>query len=72
MSDIIEIKSLIDAQGRAWEEHKATNDAILKAKAEGKAVAELEAKLVKIGEEMDRVGELKAQIEDLQKKIGRP
>ena len=35
MSDILEIKSLIEAQGKAWEEHKKTNDELLKAKAEG-------------------------------------
>lgn len=72
MSDIAEIKSLIDKQARLWEEHKATNDDLIKAKADGKAVAEIEAKLVKIGEGLDTVGEMKAQIEDMQKKLGRP
>ena len=49
MSDIAEIKSLIDKQARLWEEHNATNDELIKAKADGKAVAEIEAKLVKNG-----------------------
>ena len=60
MTDILEIKNLIEAQGKAWDEHKKTNDALIAAKADGKGVAELEAKLVKIGEELDKVAEIKA------------
>ena len=63
MSDILEIKSLIEAQGKAWEEHKKTNDELLKAKAEGKAVADLEAKLAKVSDEMDKQAELKADFD---------
>lgn len=63
MSDILEIKSLIEAQGKAWEEHKKTNDELLKAKAEGKAVADLEAKLAKLSDEMDKLAELKADFD---------
>lgn len=48
MSDLSEIKSIIEAQGRAWDEFKSTNDALIKAKADGKAVGDLEAKLAKI------------------------
>lgn len=48
MSDIIEVKNLIEKQGQAWEEFKSTNDALIKAKADGKAVGDLEAKLAKI------------------------
>src|SRR5574337_373403 len=54
MSDILEIKSLIEAQGKAWEEHKKTNDELLKAKAEGKAVADLEAKLAELKADFDK------------------
>ena len=63
MSDILEIKKLIEAQGQAWEEHKKTNDELLKAKAEGKAVADLEAKLAKLSDEMDKLAELKADFD---------
>lgn len=63
MSDILEIKSLIEAQGKAWEEHKKTNDELLKAKAEGKAVADLDAKLAKVSDEMDKLAELKADFD---------
>jgi HK97 family phage major capsid protein len=48
MSDLSEVKNLIEAQGRAWDEFKKTNDELIKAKADGKAVGELEAKLAKI------------------------
>jgi len=72
MSEIIEIKNLIEAQGRAWEEHKKTNDELIKAKADGKAVADLEAKLAKIGDELDKTSELKAQFEEVMKKMQRP
>lgn len=63
MSDILEIKKLIEAQGQAWEEHKKTNDELLKAKAEGKAVADLEAKLSKVSDEMDKLADLKADFD---------
>lgn len=63
MSDILEIKSLIEAQGKAWEEHKKTNDELLKAKAEGKAVVDLEAKLAKVGADLDKLAELKADFD---------
>lgn len=63
MSDILEIKKLIEAQGQAWEEHKKTNDELIKAKAEGKAVADLESKLAKVSDEMDKLAELKADFD---------
>ena len=63
MSDILEIKKLIEAQGQAWEEHKKTNDELLKAKAEGKAVTDLEAKLAKLSDEMDKLAALKADFD---------
>jgi HK97 family phage major capsid protein len=64
MSDVLEIKSLIEKQGQAWEEYKKTNDALIAAKAEGKAVADLEAKLAKIGDDMDKLSETKKMLED--------
>lgn len=63
MSDIIEIKNLIEKQGQAWEEFKKTNDELVKAKADGKAVADLEAKLAKINEDMDQLAELKSEFD---------
>lgn len=72
MTDILEIKSLIEAQGKAWEEHKKTNDELLKAKAEGKAVADLEAKLAKVSDEMDKLAELKADFDKFVLESQRP
>lgn len=48
MSDLSEIKGIIEAQGVAFEEFKRTNDELVAAKASGKAVGDLEAKLAKI------------------------
>ncbi|MDZ4778266.1 MAG: phage major capsid protein [Alphaproteobacteria bacterium] len=49
-----ELKNLIEDQGRAWEEFKRTNDSILKGKAEGKVVAELEEKLGRLNSALDQ------------------
>lgn len=58
---IAQIKSLLEKQGTAWEEFKKTNNELLAAKADGKAVTDLEAKLVKLNEAMTEAGnELKA------------
>lgn len=71
-TSLVEIKKLIDDQGTAWEEFKKTNDALIKAKAEGKAVADLEAKLVTIGTQMDSYSEFKAKVEAEFTKLNRP
>jgi HK97 family phage major capsid protein len=71
MSDIIEVKKLIEQQGQAWEEFKKTNDEILKAKADGKAFGDLELKLAKISSDMDQLTELKNQIEEVMTKLQR-
>jgi HK97 family phage major capsid protein len=71
-TNLVEIKDIIEKQGRAWEEHKKTNDELIKAKADGKAVADLEAKLVKIGETMDSYADLKSQFEEVMTKMNRP
>ena len=63
MEGIIELKRLIEDQGKAWEEFKRTNDELVAAKAEGKAVSELETKLAKISEDMDKLAELKADFD---------
>lgn len=47
-----DVMELLTAQGTAFEEFKKTNDALLKAKANGDAVAELQAKLDRINTDM--------------------
>jgi HK97 family phage major capsid protein len=46
---------LIEKQGQAWEEFKKTNDAAIQAKADGKAIGDLEAKLASLNEALDKV-----------------
>lgn len=72
MSEVLEIKSLIEKQGQAWEEYKKTNDAIIAAKADGKAVGDLETKLAKISEDMDKLADSKKMIEDFMAKATAP
>lgn len=67
-----EIKSLIEAQGNAWEQFKATNNELLKAKAEGKVVSDLEAKLETISEAMDKYSDDRKAIEDFMAKVSTP
>lgn len=50
--DLKEVKTIIEDQGKAWKEYRETNDALIKAKADGKSVEALEAKLVKIEKDM--------------------
>lgn len=69
--ELIELKKLIETQGRAWEEFKKTNDELIKAKAEGKAVADLEAKLEKISGDMDKLAELKGEFDAVVAAINR-
>jgi len=69
---IIEIKRLIEDQGKAWKAFKEANDALVKAKADGKAVADLEAKLEAVSKDMDKLAEVKQQFDELMLKLARP
>lgn len=64
-----EIKQLLEDQGRAFEEFKRANDELLKAKAEGKAVADLQATVEKLNGNLTELGQ---QIADVAKKSSRP
>lgn len=55
MSDMSEIKTLIDAQGRAWEEFKTVNDQRLDKLEKGMATGDEEAKLAKLNGRMDEI-----------------
>lgn len=72
MTDILEVKNLIEKQGQAWEEFKKTNNELIAAKAEGKAVADLEVKLATINEAMDKYSEDRKSIEDFMAKMTAP
>lgn len=72
MSDILEIKKLIEDQGKAWDEFKKTNDALIVAKADGKAVGDLEAKLATLTTAMDKLADDRKMIEDFMAKATAP
>ena len=67
--DFNEIKSLLDKQGEAWGEFTRKNDELLKAKAEGKAVADLQATVDKINGEFKKLND---DLVEIAKKANRP
>ena len=70
--DLQDLKDLLQKQGNAFEEFKATNDQLIKAKADGKSVESLEAKLAKIDAELGKIADVKSEIEALEKRMNRP
>lgn len=72
MSDIIEIKRLIEEQGTAWEEFKRTNDQLIKAKADSKATDGLEVKLTNLEKVLDACEEKLKSVDDFMLKMNRP
>lgn len=69
ITEVKQIKDLLDAQGTAWAEFKKVNDERIAKLEKGQAVGDLEAKLVKINEDLDAKGKA---LEDVQKKLNRP
>ena len=67
--DITEIKGLVEAQGRAWEEFKSNNDQRIKDEAKGAADALFEAKGAKINEALDQLAD---QLKAIEAKANRP
>lgn len=61
--ELSDIKTAIDAQGRAWEEFKKANDAMLAAKADGKAIGDFEAKLAALSDALDKQGDVLAAVQ---------
>lgn len=70
--ELKDIAKTLQEQGEAFEAFKSANDALVKAKAEGKAVADLEAKVSTLSAALDTLSDAKAAIEELQKKANRP
>lgn len=69
MTDIVEVKGLIEAQGKAWEEFKSANDERIKAEAKGVADVLFEEKAAKINAAIDAVSE---QLKAIEAKSNRP
>jgi HK97 family phage major capsid protein len=67
--DAKQIKELLEKQGQAFDEFKKTNDAHLKAKADGTAISDLEAKLTKLNGVFEATQEV---IKEIQKRANRP
>jgi HK97 family phage major capsid protein len=70
--DLMEIKNVIDQQGEAFAQFKKANDALVAAKADGKAVGDLEAKVATLSSALDKLTEQKAAIDELLLKAARP
>jgi HK97 family phage major capsid protein len=64
MTDMTEVKRLVEEQGEAWGEFKRTNEEMLKAKADGKAVSDLEAKLNNISADLDKKADKLKELQD--------
>lgn len=70
MSELAEIKSLLDEQGKAWEEFKSANDARIEAlETKNHAPADLVEKVETINGDLTR---LSTELGDLMKKANRP
>ena len=61
----------IEQLNRSFEEFKTTNDELMKKTAKGEAVAELKEKTERIEKELDKLEDLKKDIEDVAKKSQR-
>ena len=72
MSDILELKKVIEDQGRAWQEFRDANDKLIQAKADGKAVSDLESKITAISAELDKLSDTRELLEEMNKKFSRP
>lgn len=70
--ELKDIAQTLEDQGRAFEAFKKANDALIAEKAEGKAVGDLTAQVEKLSKELDKFSEMKAAIDDIQKKQNRP
>jgi HK97 family phage major capsid protein len=72
MTEQVAINETIDKLGRAFEEFKSANDvAILEAK-KGSVTPEQKAKLDKIDAELDKLGDIKTRLEEVELKAARP
>lgn len=69
MSDISEVKRLVEQIGQGWEEYKKSNDARVKAVEDAKATSDYDAKLAKIDGALD---ELKSRADEALRKANRP
>ena len=72
MSDILDIKQMLEDRKKAFDELRTTVEALDKAKADGKALGDLTAKVETLTKACDQFDELKEAIDNLEKAAGRP
>ena len=70
--EIKDIATMLEERKKAFDEFVKTNDALLQAKADGKAVGDLTAKLETLTKACDKFDEIKDAVDELQKKANRP
>lgn len=70
--ELKDIAQTLEDQGKAFEAFKSANNALIAAKAEGKAVGDLTAQVEKLSAELDKLDDMKAAIDDIMKKANRP
>lgn len=68
---IAKLTETVEAIGKAFGEYKKTNDALLQAKADGKATSDLEAKLSKMDEQFTLLHDHKARMETMETRLAR-
>ena len=69
------IKSVADALDKiatAFDQYKKTNDERIEAVKSGKGTAELDAKLARMDEHINSLGEVKTKLEKMETKLSRP
>lgn len=69
MSDMSEIKRLVEDQGKAWDQFQKDNDERIAKLAKGESVADLEAKLSKANDDLNNFGK---ELKELALKSQRP
>lgn len=72
MSDILEIKQMLEERKKAFDELQATVTELKKAQVDGKAVGDLTAKVEKLSAVCDKFDEMKDALDEIEKKAGRP
>lgn len=66
------VSEAIDKIATAFDEYKKTNDQRIEAIKAGKGTADLDAKLAKMDEHMNSLGEVKSKLEKMETKLSRP
>ena len=72
MSDILEIKQMLEERKKAYDELQKTVSELKAAQVDGKAIGDLTAKVETLSAACDKFDEMKDALDELQKKAGRP